>query len=208
MDSLYGLGAGSNIPALGIYQRISQTDEATAAAKYGATPAVANEISYVKQQIAAMKSPDDLYSNYRVMKFVLSAFGLESQIGNTGLIKQVLQSDLSDTNSLANALKDPRFKALATALNIQATGISTLQQSSTLDSITSKYVTNQYEESFDSQNPAVHQALYFLRNIQSGASNVYNILGDPTLSKVVETVLGLPDSIAIQPVESQAALIT
>jgi hypothetical protein len=208
MDSLYGLGAGSNIPALSIYQRISQTDEATAAAKYGATPAVANEITYVKQQIAQMKSPDDLYSNYRVMKFVLSAFGLDSQIGNTGLIKQVTQSDLTDTNSLANALKDPRFKQLATALNIQATGISTLQQSSTLDSITSAYITNQYEQSFDSQNPAVHQALYFLRNIQSASSNVYSVLGDPTLSKVVETVLGLPDSIAVQPVESQAALIT
>src|SRR5262249_27642209 len=158
----------------------SQTDESQAAAKYAATPAVANEIAYVNQQIAQMKSPDDLYSNYRVMKFVLSAFGLESQIGNTGLIKQVVQSDLSDTNSLANALKDPRFKALATALNIQATGITTLQQSSTLDSITSKYVTNRYEESFDSQNPAVHQALYFLRNISS-ATDVYSILGDATL---------------------------
>lgn len=207
MDSLYGLGSGTTIPALGIYQRLSQTDEAQAATKYAATPAVANEIAYVKQQIAQMKSPDDLTSNYRVMKFVLSAYGLDSQIQYTGLIKQVLQSDLSDTNSLANALKDPRFKQLATALNIQATGISTLQQSSTLDAITSKYVTNEYEKSFDSQNPAVHQALYFLRNITS-ATDVYSILGDATLRKVVTTTLGLPDSIAVQPIESQAALIS
>jgi hypothetical protein len=207
MDSLYGIGTSTTIPALGIYQRLSQTDESQAAAKYAATPAVANEIAYVKQQIAQMKSPDDLYANYRVMKFVLSAYGLDSQIQYTGLIKQVLQSDLSDTSSLANALKDPRFKALATALNIQATGISTLQQSSTLDAITTKYVTNEYEKSFDSQNPAIHQALYFLRNINS-ATDVYSILGDATLRKVVTTTLGLPDSIAVQPIESQAALVT
>jgi hypothetical protein len=203
--NLYGLGG--SIPALGMFQRLAKTDESTAAAKYGNTPAVKKELDYVKAQIAKMKSPDELYKNYRVMKFVLSAYGLESELQYIGRIKKVLESDMSDDKSLANSLRDARYRQIASALNIKATGLATLKSSATLDAITQKYLTNEYEKSFEGTNPAIREGLYFLRNI-GNVSSVYEILGDPVLRKVVTTTLGLPDQIAVQSIESQAQLIT
>jgi hypothetical protein len=202
---LYGLGG--SIPALGMFQRLAKTDESVAATKYGTTAAVKKELDYVKQQIAQMKTPEDLYKNYRVMKFVLSAFALDSEIQYPGRIKKVLQSDLSDEKSLANSLRDARYRQIATALNIQATGLSTLKSSATLDALTQKYLTNEYEKSFESTNPALREGLYFLRTI-GNVKSVYEILGDPVLRKVVTTTLGLPDQIAVQSIETQASLIT
>src|SRR5262245_38182557 len=125
--NLYGLGG--SIPALGMFQRLAKTDESAAAAKYGNTAAVKKELDYVKAEIAKMKSPDDLYKNYRVMKFVLSAYGLDSEIQYIGRIKKVLESDLTDQKSLANSLRDARYRQLAAALNIKATGLDTLKKS-------------------------------------------------------------------------------
>ncbi len=201
------LGLGGNIPALGLFQRLAKSDESTLAAKYANTPAVKKEIEYVKQQIAAMKSPDDLYKNYRVMRFVLSAYGLDSELKYPGRIKKVLESDMSDQNSLANKLRDARYREIASALAIKSTGVKTLQNATTLDAIVQKYTINEYEKSFEQQNPAIREGLYFLRNIGK-VTSPYEILADPVLSKVVRTVLGLPDQIALQPIESQAELIT
>lgn len=203
--NLYGLGG--NIPALGLFQRLAKTDESASAAKYVSTGAAKKEIEYVKQQIEAMKTPEDLYKNYRVMRFVLSAYGLESELKYPGKIKKVLESDMTDSSSLANRLRDARFREVASALQIKATGLATLKDSATLDKLVGKYGVNEYEKSFEKQNPAIREGLYFLRNIGK-VTSAYEILSDPVLSKVVRTVLGLPDQIALQPIETQAALIT
>ena len=59
---------------------------------------------------------------------------------------------------------------------------------------------------YDSHTPD-QVALYFLETART-AGDVYDVLGDPVLRRVVTGALGLPDQIAIQPVETQGRAVT
>jgi hypothetical protein len=49
-------------------------------------------------------------------------------------------------------------------------------------------------------------AMYFIENAKD-AKSTYNVLGNRVLRRVVMGALGLPDQIAIQPVETQARAV-
>ncbi len=50
----------------------------------------------------------------------MKAYGLEDMTYAKAFMKQVLESDLSDPNSFANRLSDPRYKEFAAAFNFGA----------------------------------------------------------------------------------------
>ena len=58
--------------------------------------------------------------------------GLDADAQYPAKILSVLKSDLSNTSSYANSLIDPRYKAMATELNVQAGGDLTTLQSDPL----------------------------------------------------------------------------
>ncbi len=192
--------------ALSIYQSAERTDQARAITKFRSSAAVAREVEYFKAQVASVKTPEDLYKNRRLMTFVLSAYGLDSEINFPGRIKAVLNSDLSDTKSIANVLKDNRYREIAAALDIKKTGLSTLKLQATIDKVAERYVSAEYEKSLGKQDPAVREARYFAQNIGK-VTDVYQILADKVLRKVVLDTLAIPEQVAIQPVETQAEII-
>jgi hypothetical protein len=51
-------------------------------------------------------------------------------------------------------------------------------------------------------------ALYFINNAASKAGNVYNVMGDAILRRVVTGSLELPQELAVQPIQDQAKAIT
>src|SRR3546814_10287839 len=63
--------------------------------------------------IGSVKTEDDLFKNTRLLNFILKAYDLESDEQYPGKIRQILDSDLSDVNSLANRFQDPRYQQLA-----------------------------------------------------------------------------------------------
>ena len=74
------------------------------------------------EKLNNVKTVDDLFADRDVLTVVLGAFGLQDQIGNTGLLRQVLEADPSDSASLPNRLPDTRFLDLATAFNFGGEG--------------------------------------------------------------------------------------
>jgi hypothetical protein len=196
-----------NAAALGIYQRLSSTDAAQAArAKFQDSATVQREVTYVWNAIARAKNTTDIFNDQRLMKFVLSAYGLESEAQYPGRIRKVMESKLSDENSLANRLRDNRYREIAADLKIGDTGLNTIKRSSTIEKMIERYVTNEFEKSFDKQAPAVREALYFTRNVGK-VKSVYELLSDPVLRKVTTDALGLPQQISLQSIERQAQLI-
>lgn len=197
-----------NAAALGIYQRLSSSPDAaqTARDKFRDSAVVQREVKHVWEAIARAKSVDDVINDPRLMRFVLSAYGLDSEIKTPGRIRKVLESKLTDENSLANRLRDNRYREIAGDLKIGDTGLATLKRSSTIEKIIGRYVVNEFEKSFENQAPAVRDALYFTRNV-GNVKNVFELLGDPVLRKVVIDTLNLPPQIALQSVERQAQLI-
>jgi len=91
--------------------------------------------------------------------------------------------------------------------NNAKTGGTTTPPSQVVQNIVQQYTTAKFEDSLGQQSTPVEEAAYFLRNASS-VTSVYQLLGDRVMLDVVEGALGLPKNIAIQPVDSQARLIS
>ncbi|WP_420403851.1 DUF1217 domain-containing protein [Nisaea sp.] len=149
---------------------------------------------------------DDLLKDRATLEFVLTAFGLESEIGNPGKLKAIFNSDNDDPNSYANRLADPRYAELAKFFNVGKEGVSKFKSEEAQTEVIDKYLTNAFEISLGNENPAAREAVYFLRRINEVDSSV-EILGDIALRSIVTTALGLPPQIANQSVLRQEALL-
>lgn len=163
---------------------------------------VKREIEYYRENIGSIQTVDDFFKNYRLVKFALDAFDLGSEAQYTGKIRKILESDLTDVDSLANRFQDPRFKKMAETLGIGALGTVKLKLSFTTDDLVSRYEQVQYEKHLDEQAPGVRAAIEFERRIKDVTQTV-QLLGDSVLRDVVLTANSIPQEIAYQEVDSQ-----
>lgn len=175
-------------------------------AKFAQEASVQQAVSYFKSHITQITSVQQLTQDPQLLNFVLTAFGLQADDNSPALIAGVLKSNLSQSNSLANELADPRFQQLAQEFNVATFGASNFSNSNVIADVVNKYLTNAYEISLDNTNPALRDAAYFLRNVGS-ITSAYNILADPVLRNVVLTATGLPQTIANLPIQDEAHLI-
>lgn len=157
------------------------------------------EIDYFRKHIGKVESADDLVKDYRLFRFALSAFGLDSQINSQGLMKKVLGENWVDDRSLANRLADPRFREMAKAIDFHFSKGGKLKLPDFVDQLVDRYVTAEFEKSTENTNPAVRLALYFKRKAPE-AANWFQIMGDKPLYEVVRTAL------QIQPAGARADL--
>ncbi|WP_428246098.1 DUF1217 domain-containing protein [Ferrovibrio sp.] len=167
---------------------------------------VQREITYYKDNIGSVKSLDDLFANSRLLNFVLSAYDLEDEAQYPGKIRKILESDLTDVDSLANRFEDTRFKQLAQDLDVAANGMTKLTSSSTTDSLVQKYQQLEYERHLDEQAPGVRAAIEFSRRIQSATSTV-SLLADSVMREVVTVANAIPKEIAYQEEDAQVAAV-
>ncbi len=85
-------------------------------------PEVARETAYYRAHIGKVKSVDDLIKDKRLYAYALKTYGLDDAIPNRAFIRKVLTSDLTQPKSFANALTDPRYRALAAAFGFTTSG--------------------------------------------------------------------------------------
>jgi hypothetical protein len=153
-------------------------------------PAVKREIEYVREKLKTTDSAGELVGDYRVMRFVMSAFGLDSQVNAKALIKRVLDEGWRDSAAMANKLVDPRYKEMAKAFDFKESGSLKVKSKALADSLVDRFVTNEFEKAAGESNPALRYALYFKRKASS-ITSWYQVLGDRPLFEVVRTVLGV-----------------
>jgi len=167
---------------------------------------VQRDITYYTENIGSVKTLDDLFANGRLLNFVLSAYDLQDEAANVGKIRQILESDLSDTNSLANRMQDSRFLKLAGDINAASLGTSSLTSGTLTDKIVEQYQELSYEKHLDEQAPGIRVALEFGRRIKD-ATSTYSLLGDSVLREVVTVASMIPKEIAYQDEDAQAAAV-
>jgi len=169
---------------------------------------VQKEIEYFKENIGSVESVDDLFEsrNHRLLKFVLSAYDLESEAQYPGKIRKILESDLTDIDSLANRFKDPRFLQLTKDLNFNAMGVTKLKLASTAQDLTTRYERIAYEKNLDEQAPGVRAAIEFNRRIKD-VTLTSQLLGDTVMREVITVANNIPKEIAYQEVESQVTAV-
>ena len=174
----------------------------TATAK---SPDVKVATAYYQNNIGKVTSIDSFVSNYRLLSYALTAYGMEDQIQNTGLIKRVLEGGTTNAKSLANTLTDKRFLNFAKAF---AAGPKSFASTAAVASTVSAYTEQKLEDNAGAQDPGVQMALYFKR-IASSITDPYQILGSKQLTQVIQTALGLPSvsSGSTAALDNQAAAI-
>jgi len=76
-----------------------------------------------------------------------------------------------------------------------------------LEILTKGFTKYEYLDGLSTANPGMSDAIYFMNNAKT-VKSPYDILGNSAMRRVVMGALGLPDQVAIQPVETQARAVT
>lgn len=121
---------------------------------------------------------------------------------------RVLLSDLSDPKSLANVIGDKRWKSAAETLQLATRGASPGCASAAVQtSLADGLRRAQWNENLENEQPGLGDAVLFKDRATAVDNNIYAVLGDPIIRRVVTGALGLPDTLAIQSVETQARAV-
>ncbi len=174
--------------------------------KFRARADLQADIEYYRTNITEIESLDDLFKDHRLLSFVLSSYDLESEIQYPGKIRKIIESDLSDVDSLANRFQDPRFQKLAQDINFHILGVTKLKFETTTDDMVKRYERLEYERHLDEQAPGVRAAIEFERRIKD-VSKTVQLLGDSVLREVVTVANNIPKELAYQEVGSQVTAL-
>ncbi|MBC9207732.1 DUF1217 domain-containing protein [Roseomonas aerophila] len=80
-------------------------------------PILQRDLAYLRDTLPTKATAKDLLADRRLQEMVLKAYGLDSQVGMNALMQKVLESNPSDSNSVAARMTDAKYKKLAAALN-------------------------------------------------------------------------------------------
>lgn len=169
-------------------------------------PVVLSALAQFKKAIGSAKDVKAALKDPRVLAVLLPALGLSDQANYPGLVQKALLSDPNDTKGLLANL-DSRFKTAATTLGLFTKGLAGLKDAATQKTLTDGYVQFQYQTGLDKGTGGMSDALYFIKNA-AATKDVYSLLGNAVMRRVVTGALGIPQEIAIQPVDSQGRAIT
>lgn len=76
---------------------------------------VQRETTYFKENIGSISSAEEFVNDTRILRYGLAAYGLEEELFKTAFIQQILESDLTNPESAANRVTDPRWRSFTTA---------------------------------------------------------------------------------------------
>jgi len=170
------------------------------------------ETEYYTQTISTITSVDQLLDDQRLKTYIVKAYGLEKDVSDETL-RKILTSDRLDRSSFVNKSDNAAYKALAADFNFDSDGtvrrsdVGTAQDRNGLITTQDLYLHQTVEEDAGEDNDGVRLALYFERKASS-INSAYEILADKALLQVVQTALGLPETISQQDLDRQAKLIT
>ncbi len=190
--------------ALAIYGALSKI-EPQRKAVLAKDPVYKKDLQDFKLQSAKVKTVDDLFKNYKLLKTVLEAYDLDSEIDKAGFIKKILLGNPLDKEALVNRVSDNRYRDLALDLGLYA-GVDGLKSPGFAAKIETKLAQTRFEKTIDEEAPGVRAAMRF-KAAAPKIKSPYDILSDPVLRDVVFKATGLPLVVVRQSVESQARLL-
>ncbi|RVT95662.1 DUF1217 domain-containing protein [Rhodovarius crocodyli] len=202
-----GSYAGSTNPILAYRLNIKDGAEAKALARVAKEPDVQRSMDQFTKAVAQAKDIKSALKDPRILGVLMTAMGLGDATNQSGLATRALLSDLSDTKSLANNLSDSRWKNAAKSLDLFSKGLDALKDPKLQATLKEGLQRAKWYEKLDGDVAGLSDALAF-KDKASTATDVYTVLGDPILRRVVTGALGLPTTIAIQSVETQARAVS
>ncbi len=176
------------LTTLADYQLIANNMEASLR-RISERPDIAREAEYYLSHIGEIDTIDQFMADERIYRFAMEASGLGDMIYAKAFMRKVLEEGIDSPDSFANQLADTRFRDFARRFNFKSFGSTATTFERARQEVVDDYMRLKLEEDAGESNEGVRLALYFRRkapNIRTG----YDILADPALMKVAETVLG------------------
>ncbi len=187
--------------------KLAEQNQAKDVAQEAKNPTVIRDLAAFTKGIAGAKDINTALQNLNVLKVLLTANGLGSQVQYPALASKALLSDPSDPKSFVNQLSNTAWKTVATTYNLASKGLAGLQDPAVQSQIASAYEQVTWLNSLDQATPGLAQAIQFKQQA-SKIGKVDDILGDATNRAVVTTALGIPQQIAFQDLGAQEQAIT
>ena len=171
--------------------------------------AVKLAVTRFREGISRAKDVETALRDPRVSAVLLPALGLPDAADTPGIAVRALTSDPTNPKSVAAKLPDTRWKSAAATLNLAKRGMDALRDPAVQQKLIDGYTSYEWRLSKDGEASGISDALYFEKRMATGkAPSVYEVLGDAVLRRVVTGALGLPNSLAIQEVTTQARAVT
>jgi hypothetical protein len=167
-------------------------------------PFVQRETEYYLENIGKVKSIEEFVDDRRLFSYAMKAFGLEDMTYAKAFMVKALEGGVSADDSFANSLADRRYAEFVETFNFERFGETATVFSRAQQGTVDRYLRQTLEEDAGATNEGVRLALYFERKAPE-ITNMYEILADTALSKVIRTTLGLPDSFATLDIDKQVA---
>lgn len=182
-------------------------------AAFSQSQPISRATDYFREQIASVRTADDLVRDRRLLSVALGAFGLDEDIDNRFFIRKVLEDGTIADEALANRLADPRYAEFS---RVFAFGDRPSPRTGLIgfaDDIIARFEAKQFERAVGEQNNDLRLAM----NVATALSDIldrtaspnaqwFSVLGDPPLRNVVQTALGLPASVASIDLDKQLDL--
>jgi hypothetical protein len=152
----------------------------------------AAETQYFESKLAALTSVDELVGDERLFAYALTAYGLDPRIASSTTIRNVLTSDLSDPDSVANRLGDARYVKLAAAFSFEVDGSVAAGSQAQTDAQRTDTIHAYYDASGAGASPAAaaYKTQYYTTAIADVAT-VDDFLNNDKLYAYALTAYGL-----------------
>ena len=138
---------------------------------------------------------------------------MDGDIGNKFFIRKVLEDGTLDPEALANKLADKRYLDLSKTFGFGDFAIPRSKISDFADKIIERYENRQFEAAIGNQNETMRLALNVERELAklaardiSNDAKWFTVMGTAPLRTVLQTALGLPESLAGIDVDRQLAI--
>jgi hypothetical protein len=186
--------------------RLLASDMTRSLERTASTPSVERDSARYLKRIGEIKSIDEFLADDRVFSYAMKAFGLGDMTYAKAFMRKALEGGIDDKESFANSLADKRYRDFVETFNFARYGDTATVFTRTRQGTVDRFVRQTLEETAGDQNQGVRLALYFQRKA-AALSDVYDILADPALLRVVQTALNIPPESGTMDIDRQAALI-
>ncbi|MCM2396703.1 DUF1217 domain-containing protein [Rhizobium sp. S95] len=162
---------------------------------------IQTEIDYYEKKIGSITSVDQLIGDSRLRSYVLESFGLDATYTSKSYLKQVLTSDLSDPDSVANKASSDTWRELAASFSFNTDGSvnGTIQTTDEIENRRLDYIYN--ASTYPSDLLFEANQTYWEKNAAS-ATTATELVSDERLLSYVKTAFGLRDTIMASSVAS------
>ncbi|MXP65563.1 DUF1217 domain-containing protein [Roseomonas sp. M0104] len=111
--SLVGVGLPTGMAGWKLLQNKTPADFKA----FSKDPILQRDVGYLREKLPSKLSSKELLADRRLQEMVLKAYGLDAQVGMNALMGKVLDSDVTDTGSVAYRMTDSRYRQIASDFN-------------------------------------------------------------------------------------------